>query len=248
MQGSNPPPPRETPVSVALATCDGERWIGEQIESILAQLGSDGEVVVADASSSDRTLEILEGTHDPRVRILRDLPRGNIPGTFERALLECRGDVLFLSDQDDVWLPGKVDLCLGALARTGASLVVHDARVVDESGAVLSESFLDERRFRPGFLRNLWRPGYLGCSLAFRRELLSRALPFPKSVPMHDWWLGLLAERNAGVEVVRTPLILHRRHGDNANFSPGESPYGLAQRLGFRLRMAGAILSRTLGR
>lgn len=234
--------------SVALASCDGERWIGAQVESILTQLGPNDELVVADASSTDQTLEILEGFADPRLRILRNLPRGDIPGSFERALVECRGDVLFLSDQDDVWLPGKVDLCLRALEATGASLVVHDARIVDDAGRVLAESFLAKRRFRPGFFRNLWRPGYLGCALAFQRDLLDLALPFPKNLPMHDWWLGLLAERLAGVETVRTPLILHRRHGGNANFDPGESPYGPVRRLGFRLRMAKALLSRTLRR
>ena len=248
MPGSNLPPARETPVSVALATCNGERWIGAQVESILSQLGPNDELVVADASSSDRTLEIVEGLHDPRVHILGSLPRGDIPGSFESALRECRGNALFLSDQDDIWLPGKVDRCLEALDRTGTSLVLHDARVVDDAGLVLAESFLDQRRFRPGFFRNLWRPGYLGCALAFRRDLLSDALPFPKHLPMHDWWLGLLAERRAGVVVVRTPLILHRRHGNNANFSPGESPYGLVRQLGFRLRMVVALLSRSLDR
>lgn len=234
-------------ISVALASCDGERWIQDQVESILSQLGPDDELVVADASSTDRTLEILAAVSDSRLRILRDLPRGDIPGSFERALVECRGDVLFLSDQDDVWLPGKVELCLRTLEATGASLVVHDARIVDEVGRVVAESFMDLRRFRPGFFRNLWKPGYLGCALAFRRELLALALPFPKNLPMHDWWLGLLAEGLAGVEMVRTPLILHRRHGGNANFDPGESPYGPGRRLGFRLRMAKALLFRPLG-
>jgi glycosyltransferase involved in cell wall biosynthesis len=247
MQGPNPHP-REPKVSVALATCDGERWIGEQLESILAQLGPGDEVVVADASSSDGTLRIVEGFGDPRVRILRDLPRGNIPATFERALGECQGDVLFLSDQDDVWLGGKVEQCLAALERPGACMVLHDARVVDDSGRILAESFLAHRRFKPGFLPNLWRPGYLGCALAFRRELLAHALPFPRQLPMHDWWLGLLAERHRGLEVVRIPLILHRRHGSNANFEPGNSPYGPVRRLRFRLRMAGEILLRSLRR
>lgn len=246
MQGSTLPPPRERPVSVALATCDGEPWIGEQLGSILAQLGPDDEIVVADAGSVDRTLEIVEGFRDPRVRsILRGLPRGNIPGTFEQALRRCTGKIVFLSDQDDIWLPGKVDICTRALERTGASLIVHDARVVDGDGQVLASSFLDERRFRPGLFRNLWRPGYLGCALAFRRELLALALPFPQDLPMHDWWLGLLAERLAGVAVIRTPLIHHRRHGKNANFGPNRSPFPPCERISFRWRLLREILRRT---
>jgi hypothetical protein len=109
--------------------------------------------------------------------------------------------------------------------------------VVDANGRILSESFFAERRTRGGFWPNLWRPGYLGCALALRRELLDAALPFPRRVPMHDWWLGLVAERLEGVALVREPLVLHRRHGANANFDPNKSPYPLTKRLAFRWRM-----------
>jgi len=235
-------------ISVALASCDGERWIRAQVESILSQLGADDELVVADASSTDRTLDILEGFADARIRCLRGLPRGDIPGSFGKALAECGGEIVFLSDQDDLWLPGKVELCRKALEDSGADLVVHDARVCGSDGQILSESFLADRSFAPGFWRNLWRPGYLGCALAFRRRLLVRALPFPAGVPMHDWWLGLLAERGEGVVPLPVPLILHRRHLLNANFEPGRSPYGWARRSRFRIRIGVAIFLRSFRR
>ena len=126
------------PVSVALASCDGERWIHDQVESILSQLGEDDELVVADASSTDRTLEILEEFGDMRIRCLRGLPRGDIPGTFEKALAACDGEIVFLSDQDDLWLPGKVELCRKALEDSDADMVVHDARVGGPDERILS--------------------------------------------------------------------------------------------------------------
>lgn len=249
-------------ISVAMATCQGERWIEAQIASILQQLGPRDELVVADASSTDRTLDIVRELGDDRARIIEGLPRGNVPATFEAALRLCAGDTVFLSDQDDVWLPGKVEVCCQALStsvrpfdqaqdrpeeplqeasRRAPSfpplLVLHDARVVDAEGRILSESFLRDRRHRSGFWPNLWRPGYLGCALALRRELLEVALPFPQRLPMHDWWLGLLAERRGGVAVLSEPLILHRRHGANANFDPNQSPYPLARRLHFRWKI-----------
>lgn len=227
-----------------MATCDGEARIEAQLRSILEQLGPDDEVVVADASSADATLERIQAFSDPRVRILRDLPRGSIPGTFEAALRACRGGVVFLSDQDDVWLPGKVARCLEALEASGAALVVHDARVVDAAGATLAPSFLAARGFRPGFWRNLLRPGYLGCALVFRRRLLEVALPFPRDLPMHDWWLGLLAERHGGAALLDEALILHVRHGANANFDPGSSPYSLSQRLRMRIGLLRSLGSR----
>lgn len=223
-------------ISVAMATCQGERWIEAQVASILEQLGPRDELVVADASSTDRTLEIVGDLAGDRAKILERLPRGDVPATFEAALRACNGETIFLSDQDDVWLPGKVNRCAQAL--TGSRrLVLHDARVVDADGRILSNSFFADRRTRGGFWPNLWRPGYLGCALVLRRELLVTALPFPMRVPMHDWWLGLLAERNGGVALIREPLLLHRRHGANANFDPNQSPYPLVRRLEFRWRI-----------
>lgn len=227
-----------------MATCDGEERIEAQLRSILDQLGTDDEVVIADASSGDSTLARIEAFEDPRVRIVRDVPRGHIPSTFEAALRACRGEFVFLSDQDDVWLPTKVTCCLAGLAESSAVLLVHDARVVDSAGAILAPSFLAARRFRPGFWRNLAKPGYLGCALVFRRRLLDVALPFPEHLPMHDWWLGLLAERHGGVGVLDDSLILHVRHGTNANFDPGRSPYSLFERLRFRVSMLRALAAR----
>lgn len=233
-----------TRISVAMATCDGEARIEAQLRSILDQLGPGDEVVIADARSRDATLARIEAFADPRVRVLRDLPRGDIPGTFEAALRECRGEFLFLSDQDDVWLPGKVERCLAVLVESSVSLLLHDARVVDGQGATIAPSFLDARGFRPGFWSNLAKPAYLGCALVFRRRLLDVALPFPGGIPMHDWWLGLVAERHGGVGVLREPLILHVRHGANANFDPGRSPFSLPQRLRFRWHLLRALSAR----
>lgn len=227
-----------------MATCDGETRIDAQLRSILDQLGPDDEVVVGDASSRDSTLARIEAFQDPRVRILRGIPRGHVPTTFEAALRECRGEFVFLSDQDDVWLPTKVACCLAALEQNTSTLLVHDARVVDSNLATLAPSFFAARGFRPGFWRNLAKPGYLGCAVVFHRRLLEFALPFPGNVPMHDWWLGLMAERHGGVGVLDDSLILHVRHGANANFDPGRSPYSILERLRFRLVLLGAWMAR----
>jgi glycosyltransferase involved in cell wall biosynthesis len=246
MPDSRPLPPRP-PVSVALASCDGERWIGTQIASILEQLGPGDELVVADASSRDGTLDVVRGFGDERIRILEGIPRGNIPGTFQAALRECRHDLVFFSDQDDLWLPGKVDHCAAALADSPHELLLHDARVVGSQGREIAPSFLEQVGFRPGFWSNLWRPGYLGCALCAKRSLLERALPFPPSVPMHDWWLGLLAERGGRVLVLREPWIDHRMHGSNASTAPRNSRYGLFHRLRMRTSILRSVLARSRG-
>jgi len=223
-------------ISVAMATCQGERWISAQLWSILEQLGPRDEIVVADAKSADRTLEIVRDLCKDKVRVLEGLPRGDIPGSFEAALRRCKGDTIFLADQDDVWLSGKVDKCCRALEGR-PPLVLHDARVVAANKQILSESFLGARGFKSGYWNNLLRPGYLGCAIAMRRELLEKALPFPARLPMHDWWLGLLAERTGGVQVLREPLLLYRRHDSNASFGAGRSGIPLSTRILQRVRI-----------
>ncbi len=223
-------------ISVAMATCQGERWIGKQLQSILDQLEAHDEIVVADAQSTDRTLEIVRDLCGDKARLFTGIRRGDVPATFEVALSACKGNFIFLSDQDDVWLPGKVDECCDALSGT-KPLVLHDARILGPDQQILSESFFRSRTIETGFWHNLWRPGFLGCAMACKPELLSKALPFPASLPMHDWWLGLLAERTGGVARISKPLIHHLRHGSNANFDPNASPYSYVRRISFRWRM-----------
>lgn len=230
-------------ISVALACCDGAPWIGTQARSILEQLGGDDELVVSDAGSHDGTLATLTALQDPRLRILPGAhPRLDVPGNFARALAACRGDRIFLSDQDDLWLPGKVARCRDALDL--ADLVLHDARVVDGTEREIAPSLLGLHKARPGYLANLLRNGYSGCCMAFRRELLELALPFPERLPMHDWWLGLLAERRGQVAWLYEPLIEHRRHGANASPEARRSPYGAWTRLGFRIGLHRAVARR----
>lgn len=235
-------------ISVAMATCQGERFVGRQLSSILAELSMEDQVVVADASSTDGTLEHIRSLADPRVEIIPGLPRGRIPDTFAAALAQCRGEIIFLSDQDDVWLAGKVKACVDELNSRPEPLLVHDAVMVDPQGRVLSDSFLARRDFHPGFWRNLWRPGYLGCASVFRRQFLELALPFPAELPMHDWWLGLLADRTGGVRHLDHPWIHHVRHGANSTSGPEASPYGLGRRLSMRWRIFREVRRRLASR
>jgi glycosyltransferase involved in cell wall biosynthesis len=200
-----------------MATYDGGRWIGEQLASILRQLRADDEVVVSDDGSTDETLAVIASFSDPRVRVVAGNFR-NPARNFENALRHAGGDILALSDQDDVWLEGRVALIRERLSapRDAVHLVALDAVITDEGGAVIEPSLFGKIHAGPGLLKNVYDNTYVGCCLAFTRELLEVALPFPRGIPMHDMWLGLLAERFGTVEFVRTPSLAYRRHGANA--------------------------------
>jgi hypothetical protein len=134
---------------------------------------------------------------------------------------------------------------LDALQR--ADLAVCDCRVVDDNLRELHPSFFRLRRSGPGLWHNLVRNGFLGCCIGLRRELLQHALPFPERLPMHDWWLGLVAESYGRTVFVPQVLTLYRRHGANASSTAEDSRADWRTRVRWRVRLVRSLLSRRLG-
>lgn len=228
-------------ISVALAAYHGEAYIEAQIASILAQLGEADELIVSDDAPGGATGAIVQrlAAADPRIRYLAGAGQGVVKN-FEHALRHCTGDVIFLSDQDDVWLPGKVTAVMQAIER-GAELVLHDASMTDADLHVEVPSYFAVHGCTRSFLRTLLRNTYVGCCMAFTRRLLTESLPFPDGVPMHDWWIALRAlQRSRQVALIDTPYLLWRRHGDNV--TGGRTPF--ASKLRWRLTLLLALAKR----
>lgn len=204
-------------VSVAMASFNGRMHIQEQIDSILCQLQGGDELVVSDDGSTDGTREWLDelASCDPRVRVL-DGPCQGVIRNFETAIGACKGDWIFLADQDDVWMPDKREEVCRCAAQTGVVLVMHDAHVVDGHRQLLHPSFFALRGCRTGFVQNLLKNSYIGCCIAFSRQLLPYILPFENGIPMHDQWIGMQAQRHGGVALLDKPLLEYRRHEENA--------------------------------
>ncbi len=213
----------KTMISVCMAAYNGGRYIDEQIQSILRQLGSDDELIIIDDGSSDSTPSIVSASQkvDRRISLIHNETNRGVFFSFERALRLARGEIVFLSDQDDLWLEGKVQSMLEVFEKNPqVTLVSSDASVIDGQGNLLSESFFRQRgKFRSGVIATLLKNKYLGCTLAFRRSMLSAILPFPRDIPMHDIWIGLVNALYGESYFIDRPLIAYRRHG--ANVSPG---------------------------
>lgn len=230
-------------ISVCMATYNGARFITRQLESILVQLRIDDEVIIVDDCSSDETVEMIQQLSDERVRVIVQPTNSGVIASFEQALNDATGDIIFLADQDDVWGADKVVRMLQVFRdNPEVDLVHHDARVVDGNGQILAESWLASRNVAKNWsiLQTIYKNAFTGCMMAFRRTLLTRALPFPKRIEMHDQWLGLVAlqQNNASVYVLRLPLIDYVRHGNNAT---GHKRSVWQQVLG-RLNMVKAML------
>jgi len=208
-----------------MAVYNGSAYLKSQLNSILEQLGTSDEVVIIDDSSTDRSMDLLRNFCDSRVRVYRNLYNEGVLKTFEKAIRRANGEIIFLSDQDDLWLPGKIERIRKAfLHNPNITLVASDAVVINENGSIIAESFLKQRgQFSKGLIHNLYKNKYLGCTLAFRRSMLEYFLPIPEKVPMHDIWFGLVNSIYGETLYIDQPLIAYRRHAHNLSPSEGSS-------------------------
>jgi len=233
-------------ISIALATYNGERFVREQLESFAAQSMLPDELVVCDDGSTDRTVDILEQFRDRApfpVRIHRNKANLGYVGNFEKALSLCRGDLIFLSDQDDVWFPEKLARVAAEFgARPEAMVVLNDQVIADAALRPTGTTKLGNiRRFGVSPQRFV-----TGCCSAHRRSWHDFILPFPPDGGTHDKWINEPAHRLGVAAIIETPLQLYRRHGENAsaNLFSSTRRLGLLDRLAVRLRRFGARTGR----
>lgn len=203
-------------ISVALASYNGEKFIGEQIDSILDNLRKNDELIVSDDGSTDNTISIVSEYQekDDRVKLLHNA-HGGVIKNFENALTHCSGDYIFLSDQDDIWLPNKVDTVIPLLEKN--TLVCHNAIIFNSDTSEQIGSIQDKIGTNKTIFKNIIKNSFIGCCMAFRRELLDVVLPFPdrEDIHIHDWWIGLMAIKKGDVYFEKQSLLKYRIHSGN---------------------------------
>jgi glycosyltransferase involved in cell wall biosynthesis len=211
-----------------MCSYNGEAYLREQLDSIAAQTRLPDELVVCDDVSTDATPKILENFKAAApfpVRIHINAKRLGPVRNFEQGIGQCTGDQIFLSDQDDVWEPHKIErmeavLCeLESKHSRSTPLLVHsDLEVVDKNLKRVAPSFLnyqgiahDEEPLCSLLLYNF----VTGCACVFNRALVDLALPFPEDAIVHDWWIALCAAAAGKIGFLREPTIKYRQHGAN---------------------------------
>ena len=231
-------------ISVCIATYNGERFIKEQLISILSQLGNNDEVIISDDGSSDKTLEIVREINSPIVHIIINKGEHGYTPNFENAIRHAKGDYIFISDQDDVWMPDKVEVCMNCLK--DVDFVVSDAMLIDADGVKKEDSFCAIRKSKFGLGNNLIRFSYLGCCFAFRRDILDKALPFPQNhiFCTHDNWLAIVAMAFYKSKFISRPLIQYRRYGSNTSSGAAKSTHTFAFMLQYRLYLLWNLVKR----
>ena len=215
-------------ISVCIATHNGEQYIKEQLDSILCQLLSEDEVVISDDGSTDSTLEIIKGYNDPRIKIFNFKQPSKTSHThiyasrnFENALKHAKGEYIFLSDQDDIWMPSKVAVCLGALKQN--DMIVHNMEIVNDYGECMGKTLYSEGIKK----QNLWMIGgtYYGCALAFKAKWLKKILPFPHNLVSHDFWISYIIEKLGKTCYEIKPLMYYRYREESVSHNVSNSVY-----------------------
>jgi glycosyltransferase involved in cell wall biosynthesis len=223
------------PVSVALCTYNGGPYIRAQLESILAQQVPDLEIVVSDDGSSDGTLDVVrdvarrahESSPDRtlRIRVLENRTPLGIAANFEQAIFACSHGIIALSDQDDIWRPGRLRALVDRIEADDALALLHsNAQMVDENGDLLgyrlsqainlTESEVALIHGGNGFGVLLRRNVVTGATSVIRAELASRAFPIPEGW-LHDEWLAIVAAVTAQFDFLDIDSIDYRQHGNN---------------------------------
>lgn len=202
-------------ISVCIATYNGEKFIKEQINSILPQLDRDDEIIVSDDSSSDMTISILEEFKDIRIKIFKnDLGKGVI-NNFQNAITKSTHNIIFLCDQDDIWRKDKVSIMLQQFEDPKVTLVLSNALYIDKEGKSLGSRFFEKPVPENSQIKHFIKPLFLGCAIAFKKESVTKVFPIPKNIPMHDWWIGALHMYYGKVKYIDEDLIYYRRHDNN---------------------------------
>ena len=227
-------------ISVALTTHNGERFLREQIDSILEQSISNIELVVCDDCSTDRTWEILNSyvRKDNRVHIYRNEKTLGFRDNFIKTINKCKGDYIALSDQDDIWMPNHLELLLedidDNMLACGNSLLVDENN--NELGLTLLEQEgimrLPKKSLDIALLVMLNHNPFQGAAMMFRREFISKALPLPNKADYHDVWFAALASMMDSFVYVNIPIVRYRMHEDNISGThPVQSPRIALRRL-----------------
>lgn len=206
-------------ISVCMATYNGELYIKQQLDSIMRNLSDNDELIISDDGSTDNTINIIKNyiKNDSRIRLLKG-PKKGVVKNFENAIKYAHGHYIFLSDQDDIWADNKVKEVLHCFQKTNAMMIVHDCNVIDKKGNIISPSFFSLRNSAPGLMHNLIKNSYIGCCMAFNRDLVKYALPIPENIIWHDEWLGLVNDMMKKKSIFLPKVLFsYRRHGDNVS-------------------------------
>lgn len=228
--------------SVVLASYNGEKYIREQIDSIIRQLDADDELVISDDGSSDKTRDIVEEYVNSDMRVsLIDGPKKGSAQNFISAISSTTGEIILFSDQDDLWREKKLNKIKECFQKNPKiNLVMHDADFCNEEDESITGTIFLRRKPKHGVFRNLMYSTYYGCCMAARKNFLikhSQTFKDCEKILPFDQYFGLLAEVEKSSAFLDEQLITHRYHSENQS-----SILNFKDKLRFRINLAKCVV------
>lgn len=211
-------------ITILLPTYNGEKYLEEQINSILNQSYSDFSLVISDDGSSDNTRKILKTfeSKDKRIQVFYHQKNKGFLKNFEFLCKKVTTPYCMFSDQDDVWKPTKIEKMLNYIKKTKSALVYCDMEITDKNLNILFPSFHKHmnkekkcEKYNDFDLLKLENV-VSGCSMIVKSEIIKQALPFPEGIIIYDWWISLIATQNGKVSYLNESLQYYRQHENNS--------------------------------
>lgn len=204
-------------ISIAMATYNGEKYLREQIDSILNQTYKDFELIICDDCSTDSTVQIIESYIDPRIKLFINKKNLGFKKNFEKAIKLCTGDYIALSDQDDIWKINKLELCINNIGEH--DLICTNSEIINSEN--ISENYtmkevlkikkvpLDQSKI----FAHLVNSNFIqGCTILAKKDFIISTLPIPEDFRYHDYWFGIMASINNGVKYLDVTTLRYRKH------------------------------------
>ncbi len=220
-------------ISIAMATYNGEKYLREQLDSIYNQTYSNIEVLVCDDCSNDNTTSILKEYKDNfGLKYFVNKVNLGYVKNFERAISLCSGEFIALSDQDDIFLPRKIETLVNEIKDYD---VIHsDAYLINDIGNIFSKSFSEysKKIIKPKSEIDLILNGCVtGCTCMMKSSFAKEITPFPDNLYVHDKWIGFVAFKNSSLKYIDKSLIKYRQHSLNSIGAADINNYSLFEKI-----------------
>ena len=201
------------PVSVCMAAYNGEDYIKDQIESIISQFSNpNDELIIVDDYSKDNTVKIINKIISPNIYLIKNKKNIGIIRTFEKSIMEAKNPLIFLSDQDDIWMKHKVSIYKTAfLSENNIHLLYSDHFLINENKNLIGKTFLDKQMPLKIDIPIINVRGH-GPGLAFSQKAKKIILPFPSKISSHDKWIAIILSILGKVKFINVPCQFYRIH------------------------------------
>jgi glycosyltransferase involved in cell wall biosynthesis len=215
------------PISVVMASFNGEKFIQEQIQSILDQSFLPNEIIICDDNSTDKTVEIINSMNSPLIKLFVNSASLGVVDNFKKAVSFSNPEnMIAFADQDDIWLPNKIEFLYKELLEINderfPTLVYSDLSLIDEKGNIINPSFWNQLSHdeHEHCLKTLLFGNFItGLSIMMNKKMRAHFLMKPDNIILHDVWLALIAFTFGKVSRISRPLALYRQHTNNVNYN-----------------------------